>query len=119
MQKFAEYMNAVDGTRSWEEVEPLFLEAFHPDATYVTADGELDLTQWREMAQGLVDGGAVISDFEMKTADGVNAVYRLVLAAGDDAPLELAATGRFRDGRLIHVEPTDPAAYSEMVARSA
>lgn len=119
MQKFVEYMNAVDGTRSWEEMEPLFVEAFHPDATYETADGVLDFAQWREMAKGLIGRGTVISDFELKTSDGVNAVWRLTLTAGEEAPLELAAAGRFSGERVIHVAPTDLDAYSAMVAQSA
>jgi hypothetical protein len=111
-------MNTVDGTRSWEEVEPFFEAAFHPDATFETADGTLNRSEWKEIARGLVERGAVISGFELRTTDGKTAAYRLTLAVGDDAPLELAATGRFVDDLVIHVAPADPASYSELVARS-
>jgi hypothetical protein len=118
MHQFAQYLNAVDGTRSWSEIEPLFDAAFDPAATFVTADGEVDLAHWKQMAHALVERGTVISDFQITTSDGETAMYSLTLTAPGEAPTQLAATARLRDGKVARVEPTDPATYAELYAKN-
>lgn len=118
MERFETYLEAFDGTRGWAEIRPLFDDAFHPDAVFVTADGEMNKEQWAEMAKGLADRGAVASDFEITGGEGDTIYYKVTITAGDDEPLHLAATGTLEDGRLIRVEPMDPAAYSTMIERS-
>lgn len=118
MEKFEEYLAAFDGSTDWASVEPLFEDAFHADCIFVTADGEFDKTQWLEMVKGLRAKGTVASDFQVNKTDGDSVYYQLTLSAGGGEPLELKAKGLLSDGRLIRVEPVDPAAYSEMVRQS-
>jgi hypothetical protein len=118
MHQFAKYLHAIDGTRTWSEIEPLFDDAFDPSATFVTADGEVDLGHWKQMAHALVDRGTVISDFQITTSDGETAAYSMTLTAPGDQPMQLAATARLRDGKVAHVEPADPAAYAELFAKN-
>jgi hypothetical protein len=119
MHQFAKYLNAVDGTRSWSEIEPLFDDAFDPSATFVTADGEVDLAHWKQMARTLVERGTVISDFQITTRDGETATYSLTLTAPGEDPTQLAATARLRDGMVARVEPVDPASYSVLYAKNS
>ena len=116
MHQFAKYLHAIDGTRTWSEIEPLFDDAFDASATFVTADGEVDLAHWKQMAHALVDRGTVISDFQITTSDGETAVYSLTLTAPGGDPLQMAATAQLRDGKVARVEPTDPATYSRLYA---
>ena len=118
MENFVRYLNAVDGSRSWTEIEPLFDAAFDPEATFATAAGEVDLARWKHMAGSLVQGGGVISDFQITTKDGRSGVYSMSLTSPGEEPLRLVATATFRDGRVIRVEPSDPAAYADLLARN-
>jgi len=118
MYQFARYLHAVDGTRSWSEIEPLFDAAFDTEATFVTADGEVDLAHWKRMAHGLVDRRTVISDFQLTTRDGESAMYSLTLTAPGEEPVRLVATARFREGRVLRVEPADPTQYAELYSQN-
>ncbi len=118
MEKVIEYFTALDGTRGWDEIEPLFDDAFHPDCIFVTADGELNREQWSEMVKGLVQKGATISGFEVTGEEGGTFSYRFTMTVGEGEPLDTAAKGTLKDGRLVRVEPLDPAVYSAIVERS-
>ena len=118
MESFAKYLAEFDGSAEWSKVRPLFEEVFHPDCVFLTADGELNTEQWAEMAKGLTERAAVVSGFEVTDEQDDTIFYQLTLAVGDDEPLQMTAKGTLLDGRLIRVEPVDPAVYSTMVERS-
>lgn len=118
MESFAKYLAEFDGTAEWSEVRPLFDAVFHPDCTFVTAEGELNTQQWAEMAERLTERSAVVSEFAVTAEEDDSIYYSLVLAVGDDDPLKMTARGTIRDGQLIRVEPVDPDVYSTMVRRS-
>jgi hypothetical protein len=118
MEKFEAYLGAFDGSPGWAEVEPLFDDAFHPDLVVVTADGELDKDQWKAMAEGLAERGAVVSDFEVKSEDAGSAYYKVTISVEGEEPMHLTAKAALEDGRLLRVEPVDPAAYSDLVDHS-
>jgi len=119
MEKFARYLAAVDGTNDWATIGPLFDDAIAPDCIFVTDEGEHDKTYWTGVVKGLVEKGAVASDLEVTRQEGDVAYYHLTITIGDDEPLDMAAKGTLRDGRLTRVEPIDPAVYSRMVERSS
>jgi hypothetical protein len=118
MEKFAKYLAAYDGTREWTEIQPLFADAFHPDCVFVTADGDMGKEQWEDMAKGLAAKGATAKDFEVTKEDGDERYYNVTITVPGAEPLYLTSKGTVRDGRLVRVEPVDPAAYSTMVERS-
>ena len=118
MDRFKTYIAAVDGSNGWEVIEPLFMDAFHPDGVVVTADGEMDRDGWATMAQGLVARGASISGFEVTSQSDDSVAYRMTIDFPDAESMHLAATATLEDGRFIRVEPMDPARYSELVQRS-
>ena len=118
MEKFEKYLAAFDGAADWSQIEPLFDDLFHPDLLVLTADGEMDRTQWAEMAKGLADRGATVSGFEVTDEADDTILYRLTIHVGDDDPMHLQARGTVVRGQLARVEPMDPDAYSEMVDRS-
>lgn len=117
MEKFATYLAAVDGTRGWDEVGPLFDAAFHEDCVFVTADGEFGKAQWAEMAKGLVAKGAVASGFQVTREDGDSSFYEVTVTVEGEA-MNMVAKGTLVDDQLIRVEPLDPGAYSALVERS-
>jgi hypothetical protein len=119
MDKFERYLAAYDGSTDWSTVEPLFDDAFDDDCVFVTAEGELSKDQWAEMAKGLLAQGTVASNFEILATEGDTVAYRVTVTPAGGDPMHLSAKGTLRDGRLIHVEPVDPEAYSDMVDRSA
>ncbi len=92
----------------------MFDAAFDPAATSVTANGEVDLAHWKQMAQGLVERGTVISNLQMTTTDGETAI----LTAPGEALMQLAATAQLREGKVARVEPTDPSRYADLSARN-
>ena len=59
MKKFEKSLAAIDGTKEWSDIRPLFDDVFHPDCVFVTADGDFSKEQWAEMAKGLVAKGVV------------------------------------------------------------
>lgn len=118
MEKVIEYFTALDGTRDWDEIGPLYDAAFHPDCVFVTADAELNKDEWAQMVQGLVEKGATISGFEVTGEEGDSFSYRFTMTVGDEEPLDTAAKGTLKEGRLVRVEPLDPAVYSAIVERS-
>lgn len=117
MEKLARYLAAVDGSNDWATVQPLFDDAFDPGCVFVTADGEYDKAAWSERVKALIEKGAVASGFEILRQEGDSATYRLTLTVGGDR-LDMSAVGTLRDGRILRVEPVDPAVYSEMIERS-
>ena len=119
MEKFERYLAAFDGSTDWRTIAPLFDDAFHDDAVFVTADAELDKVQWAAMAKGLREKGSVISDFEVTEGEGDSIYYKVTVTPAGGHPMHLAARGTLKDGQLLRVEPVDPAAYSEMVQRSS
>ena len=118
MEKFEKYLGAFDGSRGWDEIEPLFDDLFHPDVVVVTADGELGKEEWKAMAKRLADRNAVASDLEITSEDAESAFYKVTISVEGDEPMHLTARGTFEDGRLLRVEPVDPGAYSDLVDRS-
>lgn len=116
--KFETYLAAYDGTNDWDAIGPLFDALFHPEAVFVTADGELNKAQWAEMARNLTAKGATVSDFELTGEEADSFYYRVTINMGDDEPMHLTAKGTVREGQLALVEPIDPGAYSAMVDRS-
>ena len=117
MEKFAAYLDAIDGTGDWSVIGPLFDAAFHPDCVVVTADGEYTKQEWSQMAKRLADKGAAASGFAVTSQDGDTAYYEVTITV-DDAPMHMTAKGTLHDGRLIRVEPVDPALYSSLMEKS-
>lgn len=115
--KFETYLAAYDGTNDWSAIGPLFDAVFHPDAVFVTADGELNKAQWAEMARNLASKGATASGFEV-TGEEADSFYYTVTINVDDEPMHMTAKGTVRDGQLALVEPIDPSVYSAMVDRA-
>ena len=118
MEKFKTYIASVDGKNGWDVIEPLYNEAFDPDAVIRTADGEFDRAAWATMAQGLVAKRARISELEITATGDDTVAYRMRIDIPGADSMELAATATLRDGRFLRVEPTDPKAYSNLVERS-
>ncbi len=112
---FAKYIAPVYGARTWDEVEPLFDDAFDAECVFVTADGEMNKKQWAEMAQELVATGATASGFKVTGEEGESRYLRSHHRQGTP-PHD--REGTLKDGRLVKVEPVDAAVYSEMVERS-
>lgn len=117
MDKFVKYISAIDGTRSWSDIKPLFNDLFHPSCVFVTADGELNREQWAEMAKGLVSKRATASDFEVTGKDDDSFYYKLTVTVEGNSML-LTARGTTKDGQVIRVEPVDPGSYSDLVEKS-
>ena len=115
--KFETYLGAFDGTNDWSAISPLFDAVFHPDAVFVTADGELNKAQWAEMARNLASKGATASDFEVTGEEADSFYYTVTINVGDE-PMHMTAKGTVRDGQLALVEPIDPSVYSAMVDRA-
>jgi len=118
MERFAKYMAAMDGTNDWSVIGPLYDDAIDPDCVFITADGEYDKAQWAETVRKLVDRGAIASGYEVTRAEGDTAYYEVTVAVAGEEPLHMAAKGTLREGRLVRVEPVDPAVYSSLVERS-
>ena len=118
MERFSKYLAAVDGSNGWDTVGPLFYDAFDPDCVVITADGEYDRDGWAAMAKGLVDKGASASGFEITREEGETAYYHVTVNVPGAEPMRLTAVGTLRDGRMVRVEPVDPAAYASLVERS-
>ena len=117
MEKFTRYLASVNDSDDWQSVKPYYDDAFHPDLVVVTADAEMDKTQWEGMTKSLVESGGSVSGFEITASDGDEVYYKLSVHVGDEA-MHMTAKGTLEDGRLKRVEPVDPAAYSELVRRS-
>ena len=115
MDALVRFVNKFDGSGTWADVETLFDRTFHPDVTVVTTRAVLDRQRWKATVHALVQRRARISDIEFKTSDGSDVSYRMAIAVDDGAPLDLSAIARLRDGLVVHVEPTDPTAYAELV----
>ena len=118
MEKFAAYLAAVDGTNDWATIKPLYDDAFDDDCVWITADGEHDKASWSVMVQGLVELGAVASDFEVTHQEGDVAYYQLSVTIPGEEPMNTKAKCTLKDGRLLRVEPVDPEQYSHLVETS-
>ena len=78
----------------------------------------MDRDGWSAMAQGLVAKGARVASLETTDATGDTVAYRMTIEIPGADAMQLAARATLRDGRFVRVEPTDPAAYSELVEQS-
>jgi hypothetical protein len=116
MDRFATYLAAFDGTRSWAEIEPLFDDAFDPDCVFVTPEGEMNKVQWAERVKGMADKGATVSGFRITAEDGDVRYYDVTVTI-DDEPMHLTSMGTVKDGRLVRTEPVDAAVYAKMLER--
>jgi len=101
--KFETYLAAYNGANDWSAIRPLFDALFHPDAVFVTADGELNKAQWAEMHRNLVAKGAKTSDIEVTGEEADSFYYRVTVNMGDE-PMHVTAKGTVRDGQLALIE---------------
>lgn len=117
MDNFKAYLAAFGRTHDWAEIAPLFDAAFHPELVVVTADGELNKEQWAEMAKGLAAKSATVSDFHMTAEEGDSVFYGVTVTVEGES-MQMASKGTVKDGRIVRVEPTDPATYAALVEHS-
>ncbi|MCP4303687.1 MAG: hypothetical protein GY788_02170 [bacterium] len=114
MQTLADYFGKMDGTVSWTDVEPLFNAAMHDDCVFVTADGEVTKDKWAGVVKGFLEKGVVASDYEPQPVVDGAFHYRVKLTLSDGTPMQLAAKGYIKDGKIVRVEPIDPEAYAQL-----
>ena len=111
--KLRAYFAAADGTSSWDSMKPLFDEAFHPDLEMVTPDGTHSKDGWEQVAKGLSEQGAKVSDLEL-SEQGDTIYYQTTITMKDGTTMKPSAKGTLKDGQLIRVEPVDPDVYSTL-----
>ncbi len=113
---FKAYFATADGTATWDSMKPHFDWVFHDDLVVVTADGEIDRARWAAAVQKMLAAGDKISDADVHTHTDGAIHYTGTLTEGDGTVIKIDSTARIKDGKIVRIEPLDPATYSKMIA---
>ena len=70
--------------------------------------------QWEETVKGLLVKGVSATGFEVAKEEGDAVFYSMALAFPDGEQLRPSSKVTIKNGRVIRVEPVDPAVYSRL-----
>ena len=113
-EKLDAYFKLYDGKHTFDDIHEQVEALFHPEMTVKTADGNVDVETFMKGIKSFADGGGK-ADVQVDNVDDTHAKYKGRLIYGDGHEAHIDTMGTFRDGRLFHVEPRDPAVYSDII----
>ena len=108
------YLEAFDGNATWDSIKPLFDEVMHPALQVVTAEGILTRGEWEQAVRGMLARGMKASEIEIRADEDGTIFYQLVVTMSDGTKLQPASKATTKGGKIIHIEPVDPAIYSDL-----
>ena len=108
------YLEAFDGNATWDSIQPLFDEVMHPELKVVTADGILTRDEWEQAVRGMLARGMQASEIQIRADQDGTIFYQLAATMSDGTTLQPASKATAKDGKIIHIEPVDPAVYTDL-----
>jgi len=117
MRLLTTYFAQFDGKTTWKEAHPFVERLFHPDLTGVTGKGEIHREDYEKSVKEFLENGGTVDMMKLeKVHEGIR--YELVFHFPDGSTDRTRTLGKFSDGRLIRVEPDDPAVYNKLLHQS-
>eukprot|EP00566_Odontella_aurita_P029368 CAMPEP_0113586740 /NCGR_PEP_ID=MMETSP0015_2-20120614/34470_1 /TAXON_ID=2838 /ORGANISM="Odontella" /LENGTH=145 /DNA_ID=CAMNT_0000492221 /DNA_START=113 /DNA_END=550 /DNA_ORIENTATION=+ /assembly_acc=CAM_ASM_000160 len=113
MNRLATYFSYYDGHHTWEDLRPIVEDLAHPDLSVITGKGTLNRHDFLGYVERLIGSGSTIDVVQMISVppDGIHHTIDVYERDGGTVR-RLVSVCRFRDGRMIRVEPSNPADYN-------
>lgn len=116
--KLKAYFSHFDGTaKDWETVVRPAVEAlYHPEMMVYSENGEKTRDEMIDFVRRFNNaGGKAEMELFEETPEGV--IYAGALCTPDGLNVKIHSLGKFKDGKLFIIQPTDPEVYHTMMSR--
>mmetsp|Transcript_9841 Transcript_9841/g.18693 ORF Transcript_9841/g.18693 Transcript_9841/m.18693 type:complete len:132 (-) Transcript_9841:524-919(-) len=113
MRLMTTYFSLYDGENDWEKILLAANNLAHPDLRVTTGKGDLNREQWMSSIEKFAKGGLTCDMLKFEAVPG-GVKYEVRVHFPDGSTQTNASMGEFKDGKLIHVQPSEPSSYNKM-----